>query len=414
MKTAVAATRLLLAWVLGATLAPDAAAQASEGPALSGFTCCNFHYEDDWISDANWSAMPMIPAGTPIRTLGYGNNRVAVDIGGRRMRLGLDYGRRQSFTDWVQLMIVQEDPKPKIASWPAPLRDAVVAGKVEIGMTKEQVIVAVGYPPAHQTPTMDALQWKYWHTGFGTYLVLWDDSGKVKDVIADPATRSRVLASSASSVVSQQGAGRDPSPWALPAAGASWTYELSDQIFRRGKTGLIVEVRRVNSPILEEHVSMSTGATRTSTIRRDIDVSAASVLESRFGGGTVLLDFAPYLLAARGERGWNDVIEVTGYPTGGGGTSRWAIKTQPLIWEQITVPAGTFRTARLDVDGRRVPQVLARGEIARFSISVWYAPEVRRFVRLEHKAWSAEPFTPRVGKQMGHDLIELLAYRPPS
>ena len=46
---------------------------------------------------------------------------------------------------------------------------------------------------AHQTPDLNASQWKYWHTSFGSYLVVWDGAGRVRDVIADPETRAAVL-----------------------------------------------------------------------------------------------------------------------------------------------------------------------------------------------------------------------------
>lgn len=160
---------------------------------LSGYTCCNLHYENDWISDANWSAMPMIPAGASIKINDYGRYRVNVEIDGRKMRLGLDYGRQEPLQAWARKLVVQDDPRQKIAAWPAPVRDAVRAGKVAIGMSKEQVIVAIGYPPMHQTPSLESPQWKYWHTGFGSYLVLWDGAGRLKDVIADPQTRLGVV-----------------------------------------------------------------------------------------------------------------------------------------------------------------------------------------------------------------------------
>ena len=160
---------------------------------LSGYTCCNLHYEGDWISDANWSSLPMIPAGAAIKVLDYGRYRVHVEIDGLRMRLGLDYGRQQALEDWAKKIVVNEDTRRTIAAWPRPVRDAVQAGKVSLGMTKEQVIVSLGYPPAHQTPSLDAPQWKYWHTSLGSYLVVWDNAGVVKDVIADPQTRFNVL-----------------------------------------------------------------------------------------------------------------------------------------------------------------------------------------------------------------------------
>ncbi|MDH5577038.1 MAG: hypothetical protein OEZ09_01140 [Betaproteobacteria bacterium] len=177
-----------------ATMPGQSGSATSGAPSqLSGYTCCNLHYENDWISDANWSSMPMIPAGASIKVIDYGRYRVNVEIDGRKMRLGLDYGRQMPLEQWAAKVVVADDPRRKIAAWPAPVRDAVRAGKVAVGMSKEQVLVAIGYPPMHQTPSLEAPQWKYWHTGFGSYLVVWDGAGRLKDVIADPQTRFGVL-----------------------------------------------------------------------------------------------------------------------------------------------------------------------------------------------------------------------------
>ena len=38
----------------------------------------------------------------------------------------------------------------------------IKAAKIEIGMSKEAVILAYGYPPAHTTASLDQDAWKYW------------------------------------------------------------------------------------------------------------------------------------------------------------------------------------------------------------------------------------------------------------
>jgi hypothetical protein len=178
-----------------AVIAAGAAAQSASDPEpkLSGFTCCNLHYENDWISDANWSFLPMFPAGQPIKITDYGRYRIHTEIDGKAMRLGLDYGRTESLGAYARKIVVAQDPKAKIATWPPAVQEAVKLGKIMVGMTKEQVIVSLGYPPAHQTPSLDSPQWKFWHTRVGTFVVLWDDQGRVREVIADPATRAAVL-----------------------------------------------------------------------------------------------------------------------------------------------------------------------------------------------------------------------------
>lgn len=187
--------RMLCACLAGLGIALQAHAQAPAGEqAQTSYTCCNFHYSGTWISDANWFIHPRIPAGTPVRVLEYGEHRVMVEIDGRAMTLGLDYGRRQNLREWGQRMIVSQDPRDRVADWPEAVRDAIGAGKVALGMTKEQVIVALGYPPAHATPSTDAPEWKYWYDTHGTYDVLWDDAGRLKEVVAPAPIRFRVLA----------------------------------------------------------------------------------------------------------------------------------------------------------------------------------------------------------------------------
>lgn len=189
LGTLAASAAILLS---GCETTPGRQSEAAQ-PLSSGYTCCNLHYDGEWISDANWSSLPMIPAGASIRVLGYGRYRVKADIDGHRVTLGLDYGRQQSLEAWARELVAEEDPRPKIARMPTPIRDAIRAGKVTIGMTKAEVIISLGYPPAHQTPNPDWPQWKYWHTNFGSYLVVWDDAGRVKDVTADAETRAAVL-----------------------------------------------------------------------------------------------------------------------------------------------------------------------------------------------------------------------------
>jgi hypothetical protein len=187
--------RSFVAALAAALVAAGAAAQSADDPEpkLSGFTCCNLHYENDWISDANWSSLPMFPAGAPIKITDYGRYRIFTELDGKAMRLGLDYGRSESLGQYARKIVVAQDPKAKIATWPAGVREAVRVGKITPGMTKEQVIVSLGYPPAHQTPTLDAPQWKYWYTRVGTFLVVWDEKGQVRDVVADQVTRAAVL-----------------------------------------------------------------------------------------------------------------------------------------------------------------------------------------------------------------------------
>jgi hypothetical protein len=53
-------------------------------------------------------------------------------------------------------------------------RVGIQQGQVFQGMSKQGVILAIGYPPEHQTPSLEADQWSYWrnsHSRFQVYFV---------------------------------------------------------------------------------------------------------------------------------------------------------------------------------------------------------------------------------------------------
>jgi hypothetical protein len=155
---------------------PAASAQAKkvEASPRSGYACCNLHYEGDWISDANLSQQAFIPVGSPVSVKKFDGFRVNVEIDGKPMRLGHDYGRAEESTEqWVSKLVVAEDPRLKIAKFPPAIREAIKAGKLMKGMTKEQVIMAVGHPQTNDNPQLDGPYWRYWWSSFGPYYVYW-------------------------------------------------------------------------------------------------------------------------------------------------------------------------------------------------------------------------------------------------
>jgi len=52
-------------------------------------------------------------------------------------------------------------------------------GKASPGMTRQGVIYAIGYPPPHITPDLDAAQWTYWKSRFDRMIVVFDEGGRV-------------------------------------------------------------------------------------------------------------------------------------------------------------------------------------------------------------------------------------------
>lgn len=178
---------------------------ASEMPAFGEyrdrvyFACCNLHQQRGIISDANFTSTEMIPVGSPVKILAFesdGRNFAWVEIGGQRYRLLHEYGVRkgETFEQFLEKTLLKDSPDRRIAGLPPAVRETVRAGRVARGMTHEQVILALGYPPATATPNLGHSVWRYWFGRFDEYDVVFDEIGRVTDVAALVNIRSQVVA----------------------------------------------------------------------------------------------------------------------------------------------------------------------------------------------------------------------------
>jgi len=61
--------------------------------------------------------------------------------------------------------------KVNLSKFTSMERDAIKVAQVRNGMSKEAVLVSLGFPPAHATPSLKMDQWKYWKNRWITFLV---------------------------------------------------------------------------------------------------------------------------------------------------------------------------------------------------------------------------------------------------
>jgi hypothetical protein len=159
-----------------------------------GFACCVLHYSRDWINDGNYAELPMIPAGTPIEVLSYGSNRAYIKVDGKPMRLGHDYGRDQeSLEVWVNKIVVNDDPRARMATYAPPIQAAIREGKVMVGMTREQAIASIGYPLTSENVSLDAPTWRIWRSSRGEYDLNFGADGRIKSVTGEDGVTSLVI-----------------------------------------------------------------------------------------------------------------------------------------------------------------------------------------------------------------------------
>lgn len=151
-------------------------------------TCCNMHYETDEITDANYFVGTMLPLGTPVQVQAMGSDSITLLAAGHQLTLYHRYGKEQEpLQTYLDKLLVTQDPKQRLASFPRSAQQAIREGRVERGMTREQVLMSLGYPPTHRTSSTTANEWTYWYNRWVTYKVQFDDHGVVSNVIGRPA-----------------------------------------------------------------------------------------------------------------------------------------------------------------------------------------------------------------------------------
>lgn len=170
------------------------AAETARAMAAADYTCCNLRYEGDWISDAHWMGLPFVPAGARIAVQAYGKHHAQVLIEGRPMRIGLDYGReKQTVQQFVPKLLVKTDPRLALAGYEPRVQQAIRAGRVLLGMTREQVMMSLGLPRSDDTASLAALRWTYWTQQEDRYVLLFDADGRLQALEASDPVRAVVL-----------------------------------------------------------------------------------------------------------------------------------------------------------------------------------------------------------------------------
>jgi len=185
MKRIAAGLMLLMLGACSRSLSPQLLSQY-QGRTL--YTCCNMHYENPDVTDANYYLGSLLPLGSPAQVEAATRTGVTINVNGQRLTLYHNYGTEQeSFQQYLDKILVADDPKLKVAGYSSAVQQAIKESRAEVGMTKEQVILSLGYPPTHRTPSTSANDWTYWYNRWVTYRVVFDESGRVSSIVGTNA-----------------------------------------------------------------------------------------------------------------------------------------------------------------------------------------------------------------------------------
>lgn len=85
-----------------------------------------------------------------------------------------------SMDEYVKLIFAAE--KTSLDGFSQTDLMGIKEGKASVGMTKDAVRIALGYPAKHRTPSLQSNTWVYWKNRFKTMVVEFGPEGKVSGI----------------------------------------------------------------------------------------------------------------------------------------------------------------------------------------------------------------------------------------
>lgn len=187
-----------------------------------------------------------------------------------------------------------------------------------------------------------------------------------------------------------------------PRAGETWTYSTSGKWPTSPRRTVVIGVQAV------------AGGQVTDSLRADAATGLPGEVRNLPAGapgfvtwGVLGSEFSPYLgafadLASLGtQRGFAT-------PSVDGQWGQWYSEARVVGQEAVTVPAGRFNAYKVEVSSNRQPSGGAGSmqvEPVRIHYLIWYAPEVKRYVKMQRRVIVAS------GAENERDVFELAAHR---
>ena len=95
--------------------------------------------------------------------------------------------------EFARRYIVADDPGAKIKDFPKNIQYAIAAGHLVKGMTREQVVMSLGYPISSENPNLNSKAWTYWLDEKVQCRISFDDKDRLADVENTVDAKSKLL-----------------------------------------------------------------------------------------------------------------------------------------------------------------------------------------------------------------------------
>jgi len=144
-------------------------------PGKEYYTRYTSKYEKGQHSATNYWVGDTLPINTKVQLVKLNKGGFTLKRSDTGVQIDVKNEPKYTQRDSVQLAkeMLAEQPT-NIDLYGKEMADAINSGTPRLGMTKTQVLLARGYPPSHETPSLDGPNWKYWDNRWVTHLFVFD------------------------------------------------------------------------------------------------------------------------------------------------------------------------------------------------------------------------------------------------
>ncbi len=143
----------------------------------------NLQLNKGQLTAINYRVGSTIPVGTVIKVLDKSKSEYECETSdGVKFKFVAVKHIKDPIDKVFARFVSAEDPRPKLDKLSASDQALVKKNTVERGMSRDAVLLSIGPPPSHKTPSLESSTWNYWKSKFATFKVVFDDSGKVSAV----------------------------------------------------------------------------------------------------------------------------------------------------------------------------------------------------------------------------------------
>ena len=189
-------------------------------------------------------------------------------------------------------------------------------------------------------------------------------------------------------------------PSTLPRAGDVWEYRSRSMWKNVEPRNYTHQINSVSEREVRETMSNTSGPSESKSITPD-----TRFVEWR-GSGYYFIEFNPFIQAFGAlQPGTSWQLKI---PVEDPMYWNWYTHGRAVNWDSVTVPAGTFKALRVEINSNRPPSGSSSArerEPVRILQVIWYAPDAKRTVKQVRTVYSAS------GDRINEDTSELVKYR---